>query len=79
MTGPTTLPNIISVKVGATNATVDWQADPHTYQVLEACTNLAGPAPAWIALKAYLPPSDLTNRFVDSPLRTAKYYRVRAE
>ena len=75
-TGPTTPPNIVSVKVGATNATVDWKADPYTYQVLEACSNLAAP---WTVLKAYSPPSDLTNRFVDSPLRTAKYYRVRAE
>jgi len=62
--------------VGATNATVDWKADPYTYQVLEACTNLAAP---WSVVKAYSPPSDLTNRFIDSPLRTAKFYRVRAE
>jgi len=75
-TGPTTLPHIVSIKVGATNATVDWKADPYTYQVLEACTNLAAP---WSVVKAYSPPSDLTNRFIDSPLRTAKFYRVRAE
>ena len=56
---------------------MDWKADPYTYQTLEACTNLT--VPALIALKAYSPPSDLTNRFIDSPLRTAKYYRVRAE
>jgi len=77
--GPPTPPNIVSVKVGATDATVDWKADPYTYQVLETCTNLTGPASVWTALKAFSPPSDLTNRFVDSPLRTAKYYRVRAE
>jgi len=75
-TGPTTPPNIVSVKVGATNATVEWKADPYTYQLLEACSNLAAP---WTVLKAYSPPSNLTNRFVDSPLRTARYYRVRAE
>ena len=62
-----------------TDATIDWKADPYTYQTLEVCTNLAVPVPPWKVLKAYSPPSNPTNRFIDSLLLPAAYYRVRAE
>ena len=70
---------MLGVKLSASGATIDWKADPYTYQTLEACDNLAVPVPAWTALKAFSPPSNPTNRFIDSPLRNATYYRVRAE
>jgi FG-GAP repeat. len=78
-TGATTPPTILAVKLSATNATIDWKADPYTYQTLEVCSNLAVPVLPWTVLKAFSPPSNPTNRFIDSPLRNAAYYRVRAE
>ncbi len=78
-TGVTTPPTILGVNLTAGGATIDWKADPYTYQILEACTNLAVSVSPWTVLKAYSPPSNPTNRFTDSPVRSASYYRVRAE
>jgi hypothetical protein len=78
-TGVTTPPTMLGVKLSAGGAAIEWKADPYTYQTLEACDNLVVPVPAWTALKAFSPPSNPTNRFIDSPLRNATYYRVRAE
>lgn len=78
-TGGTPPPTLLGVKLSASNATIDWKADPYTYQTLEVCSNLAVPVPSWKALKAYSPPSNPTNRFIDAVLGNAAYYRVRAE
>jgi hypothetical protein len=78
-TGVTTPPTILGIKLSATDAAIDWKADPYTYQTLEVCTNLAVPVPPWKVLKAYSPPSNPINRFTDSLLLPAAYYRVRAE
>ena len=78
-TGITTKPTLLGVNLSPNGATIDWKADPYTYQTLETCENLAVPAPAWTNLKAFSPPSNATNRFIDSPLHNATYYRVRAE
>ncbi len=74
-----TCPKMLGLTVSTGAATIDWTADPYTQQTLEACEDLAVPVPAWVPLKVYPPPSDRTNRFIDSPLRTSTYYRVRAE
>lgn len=72
-------PTIIDVTVAGNSATVDWKADPRTRQTLECSDDPCAAAPVWTVLQAYEPPTSVTNRFVDTPLRDARYYRVRAE
>ena len=72
-------PTILDITVTGSSATIDWKADPQTRQSLECSDGLGAAAPIWIVLQTYEPPTNVTNRFVDTPLRDARYYRVRAE
>jgi hypothetical protein len=78
-TGITTPPTFLGVTLSPTNANIQWTGDPYTYQTLEVSSNLAVPVPSWTVVKAFSPPSNLTNQFIASPLRKESYYRVRAE
>jgi hypothetical protein len=78
-TGPPLQPKFIRIDLSASAATVRWTADPYSYQRLETCDSLDGPAPTWTTVKAFSPPSNPTNQFTQSPRHNASYFRIRVE
>ena len=72
-------PTILDITVTGNSATIDWKADPRRRQRLECSDDPGAAVPVWTVLQTYEPPTSVTNRFVDTPLRDTRYYRVRAE
>jgi hypothetical protein len=78
-TGTLAPPVFLGINPVAGGTSLKWHADPYGYQALEASDDISTPSPVWTSLKAWSPPSNATNGFLDPQPMTSRFYRIRVE